>query len=203
MSLKSRSQLAIRADFRFDRFVSSEAARTPRPDTVGLGHKAGHVRRARATSEVVQPITSGFSPTTTLTSRSPPGGGGGFRFREVGACSSDQREQASAGWSEVGERSASLSLGGAKERAVLAILLPPRGEVVSSERLIDELWGERPPASATSACLDAASHGMITLRHRNKDVTSPHSGVQSVPRWPPRRTGAAAPPQDTRVSRRC
>jgi DNA-binding SARP family transcriptional activator len=50
---------------------------------------------------------------------------------------------------EVGEPDAPVSLGGAKQRAVLAILLLHRGGVVSSERLIDELWGERPPATAT------------------------------------------------------
>ena len=41
-----------------------------------------------------------------------------------------------------------LGLGGRKQRAVLAILLLRANEVVSSERLIDELWGERPPATA-------------------------------------------------------
>src|ERR1700756_2811270 len=41
-----------------------------------------------------------------------------------------------------------LALGGRKQRGVLAILLLHAGEVVSSERLIDELWGERPPATA-------------------------------------------------------
>ena len=41
-----------------------------------------------------------------------------------------------------------LALGGPKQRAVLAILLLHRGEVVSTDRLIDELWGERPPATA-------------------------------------------------------
>jgi DNA-binding SARP family transcriptional activator len=41
-----------------------------------------------------------------------------------------------------------LALGGRKQRAVLAILLLHANEVVSSERLIDELWGERPPATA-------------------------------------------------------
>ena len=41
-----------------------------------------------------------------------------------------------------------VALGGPKQRAVLAILLLHAGEVVSSERLIDELWGERAPASA-------------------------------------------------------
>jgi DNA-binding SARP family transcriptional activator len=42
-----------------------------------------------------------------------------------------------------------LDLGGAKQRAVLAVLLLNANEVVSSERLIDELWGEQPPATAT------------------------------------------------------
>jgi len=49
---------------------------------------------------------------------------------------------------EVVERDVPLSLGGAKQRAVLAILLLHRREVISTERLIDELWGERPPATA-------------------------------------------------------
>jgi DNA-binding SARP family transcriptional activator len=49
---------------------------------------------------------------------------------------------------EVTERDAPLYLGGAKQRAVLAILLLHRGQVISSERLINELWGERPPATA-------------------------------------------------------
>ena len=49
---------------------------------------------------------------------------------------------------EVIERDAPLSLGGAKQRAVLAILLLHRGEAISSERLIEQLWGERPPATA-------------------------------------------------------
>ena len=35
-----------------------------------------------------------------------------------------------------------------KPRALLTLLLLQRGQVVSLERLADELWGERPPASA-------------------------------------------------------
>ena len=42
-----------------------------------------------------------------------------------------------------------LALGGFKQRAVLAILLLHANEVVPSERLIDELWAQRPPGSAT------------------------------------------------------
>ena len=41
-----------------------------------------------------------------------------------------------------------LSLGGAKQRAVLAVLLLRAGEVVSLDRLIDEIWGSDPPPSA-------------------------------------------------------
>ena len=41
-----------------------------------------------------------------------------------------------------------LPLGGPKPRAVLAILLVRRNQVVASERLIDELWGESSPPSA-------------------------------------------------------
>ena len=41
-----------------------------------------------------------------------------------------------------------LALGAPKQRALLAVLLVHRGEPVSRDRLIDEIWGEQPPASA-------------------------------------------------------
>jgi predicted ATPase/class 3 adenylate cyclase len=41
-----------------------------------------------------------------------------------------------------------VALGGSKRRAVLAALLLHANETLSSERLIDELWGESPPANA-------------------------------------------------------
>ena len=50
---------------------------------------------------------------------------------------------------EVVDRDGPLALGAPKQRAVLAVLLLHRGEAVSTDRLIDEVWGERPPASAT------------------------------------------------------
>ena len=42
-----------------------------------------------------------------------------------------------------------VPLGGTRQRAVLAILLLHRGDVVRADRLVDELWGERPPGTAT------------------------------------------------------
>jgi DNA-binding SARP family transcriptional activator/DNA-binding beta-propeller fold protein YncE/ABC-type branched-subunit amino acid transport system substrate-binding protein len=41
-----------------------------------------------------------------------------------------------------------LDLGAPKQRALLAILLLHRGELVSADRLVDELWGEQPPSAA-------------------------------------------------------
>jgi YVTN family beta-propeller protein len=42
----------------------------------------------------------------------------------------------------------SVPLGPAKQRAVLALLLLHAGDVVPVDRIVDELWGERPPSSA-------------------------------------------------------
>src|SRR6476660_5440949 len=41
-----------------------------------------------------------------------------------------------------------LPLGGPKQRALLALLLVHENQVVSRDRLIDGLWGERPPPTA-------------------------------------------------------
>jgi hypothetical protein len=41
-----------------------------------------------------------------------------------------------------------LQLGGVKQRSLLALLLLHRNETISTDRLIDELWGERPPDTA-------------------------------------------------------
>ena len=41
-----------------------------------------------------------------------------------------------------------VPLGGSKQRALLALLVLHANETLSAERLIDELWGERPPATA-------------------------------------------------------
>src|SRR5262245_56728357 len=44
-----------------------------------------------------------------------------------------------------------LAVGGEKQRALMAVLLLHAGEVVSSDRLIDDLWGERAPTGAPKA----------------------------------------------------
>src|SRR4029450_3586892 len=52
---------------------------------------------------------------------------------------------------EVWHEGRALELRGLKRRAVLALLLLRANEVVSRDRLIDELWEEHPPANASAA----------------------------------------------------
>ena len=49
---------------------------------------------------------------------------------------------------EVWHEGQPIQIRGAKERALLAVLLLDAGEPVSVDRLVDELWGESPPATA-------------------------------------------------------
>jgi DNA-binding SARP family transcriptional activator len=68
--------------------------------------------------------------------RLPPGyDRGGVEFRILGPL-------------EVRRDGRPVRIAGAKERALLAILLLRAGEPVSVDRLIDELWGDSPPATA-------------------------------------------------------
>ena len=61
------------------------------------------------------------------------------------------------------DASGPLPVRGAKQRALLAALLLHRDEVVATDRLIDELWGERPPATATKTLQVHVSHLRRTL----------------------------------------
>src|SRR4051794_41976165 len=49
---------------------------------------------------------------------------------------------------EVVEGGRSLALGGVKQRSLLSVLALHANQAVPAERLVFELWGERPPASA-------------------------------------------------------
>ena len=49
---------------------------------------------------------------------------------------------------EVLDEERRVAVRGAKQKALLALLVIHANETLSTERLIDELWGERPPATA-------------------------------------------------------
>jgi DNA-binding SARP family transcriptional activator len=52
---------------------------------------------------------------------------------------------------EVADHDRKMALGGARQRSVLAILLLHVNEVVSTDRLVDELWGASAPDTASKA----------------------------------------------------
>jgi peptide/nickel transport system substrate-binding protein len=58
-----------------------------------------------------------------------------------------------------------LALGGPKQRALLALLLLHANEVVSRDRLIDALWGERPPPSVNQSVDSYVSRLRRVLGH--------------------------------------
>jgi DNA-binding SARP family transcriptional activator len=79
---------------------------------------------------------------------------------------------------EVVEHDQSVVLGGPKQRALLAVLLLHRGEVLSTDRLIDEVWGEHPPATAVktlqgyvSRLRRALGDGVVQTRGRGYEIS--------------------------------
>jgi DNA-binding SARP family transcriptional activator len=52
---------------------------------------------------------------------------------------------------EVVDQGANVKLGGSKQRSLLAFLLLNPNRAISRDRLIDELWGDRPPDTAATA----------------------------------------------------
>ena len=58
---------------------------------------------------------------------------------------------------EVYEGGKAVALGGRNQRVLLALLLLNAGEVVSTDRLIDGLWGEEPPRTASTSLQNAVS----------------------------------------------
>ena len=71
---------------------------------------------------------------------------------------------------EVAEGERRLPLGGQRQRALLALLLLHANEVVSRERLIDEVWGEAAPATVENAV-------QVYVSRLRKLVQSSNGGV--------------------------
>ena len=88
---------------------------------------------------------------------------------------------------EVEDEGRLLKLGGAKQRAVLALLLLHANDVVPRERLIDELWGgsrptpRAPPSRCTSRSCASASAvtGSRRVARDTRSTSSPTSSTWS------------------------
>jgi class 3 adenylate cyclase/DNA-binding SARP family transcriptional activator len=79
-----------------------------------------------------------------------------------------------------------LALGGRKQRGLLALLLLDRNRVVPRDRVIDALWGERPPASAANSVHVYVSKLRRLLEDDERDdqealVTEPPGYLLRVP----------------------
>src|SRR5215472_4500368 len=88
---------------------------------------------------------------------------GGMRFRILGPL-------------EVLSGEAWTPIGAPKWRTLLAVLLINHGQVVSTERLIDELWGDEPPAKPANL--------VATYVHRLRGVIGDPDGRVLVTRSP-------------------
>jgi DNA-binding SARP family transcriptional activator len=84
---------------------------------------------------VVEGLPSEFPPLRTV---EPESSGGGLRFQLLGPI-------------EARRGGVPVQLGGPKQRALLALLLIDAGCAVSTDRLIDALWGEQPPRTASTS----------------------------------------------------
>ena len=61
---------------------------------------------------------------------------------------------------EVRDEQTAIALGGPRQRALLVALLLRAGRVVPTEQLVDELYGEEPPKTATTSL----QNGVVALR---------------------------------------
>src|SRR6185503_18247262 len=74
---------------------------------------------------------------------------------------------------EVTQDNERLALGGPKQRLVLAHLVIRANQVVSSDRLIDEIWGDEPPDAARSSLQSYVSHLRSALGAQRLEGRSP------------------------------
>ena len=66
-----------------------------------------------------------------------------------------------------------VELGGRKQRALLAVLLVRANQVVSADKLIDELWGDAPPATALKTLQAHISRLRRALASERPDASRP------------------------------
>jgi DNA-binding SARP family transcriptional activator/DNA-binding beta-propeller fold protein YncE len=70
---------------------------------------------------------------------------------------------------QVADQDREVLLGGGRQRSVLALLLLHANEVVPSERLIDQLWGDTPPPTAAKTVQVYVSQLRKSLRNGEAD----------------------------------
>src|SRR5262249_62294488 len=87
---------------------------------------------------------------------------------------------------DVRENGADIDIGGGKQRALLALLVLHGGESLSTDRLIDALWGGSPPSGAS-----ASVHVYVSRLRRAVGADRPGGTPKRYPGVPPPGRGAA------------
>jgi DNA-binding SARP family transcriptional activator len=77
---------------------------------------------------------------------------------------------------EVWHDGRAVAVTGARQRALLALLLLHAGEVVSTDRLLDEIWGDAPPAAGPTALRVRVSQLRKALRAGGEPLVTRPSG---------------------------
>ena len=104
-----------------------------------------------------------------------------------------------------------VTVGGARQRALLAVLLLHAGETLSGDRLVDELWGDRPPPTAAKTVQVYISRlrralgdgGMIATREHGYELAArARAPRRPAVRAPGRAKAAASWPRAARRGRR-
>ena len=86
------------------------------------------------------------------------------------------------GYFEVGDGDGTQAFGGPKQRALLAYLLLHAGEVVTTERLVDAIWGDDPPPTATAIVYGYVRKLRSALEATSATLTTRSSGyVLDIP----------------------
>jgi DNA-binding SARP family transcriptional activator len=83
---------------------------------------------------------------------------------------------------EARDRGRPLALGGPKQRGVLAMLLLRPNEVVSTDRVIDELWGDRPPRTVDAYIQNCVSRLRRVLGPETIETRSPGYVLRADPK---------------------
>jgi DNA-binding SARP family transcriptional activator len=78
---------------------------------------------------------------------------------------------------EVLDEDRAITLAGSRQRALLGVLLLHANETLSTDRLIDELWGEHPPPTATKAVHVHISRLRKALVRKRSDNGNGHGVV--------------------------
>jgi DNA-binding SARP family transcriptional activator len=79
-----------------------------------------------------------------------------------------------------GDRGA-ISLGGQKQRALLGLLVLHAGRVVSTDKLLDDLWGEHPPRTAATSLQNMISQLRKSLGHDRVETCAPGYRLNASP----------------------